>query len=331
MNYLITGITGFAGPHLAKLLLSEGHSVHGVVRGAHGREVELLDTLSQEEYDAIEFHYLDLKHYYSIYKLLFEYEEEFDGIFHLAAMSHPPTSFLDPIMTFEDNVIGSMNLITAIQEVREHLLYSIKLMFASTSEVYGDTCKDLGILKTTDALAPSNPYACSKAAIDLYLQERMRNGFIDGFITRAFSHTGPRRGNKFSISSDAYQIAKMKLGLQEKILQVGNLNTERIVIDVRDCVNAYYLLMINKDSNGKVFNICGTDTHKMQFFTDTLLYLAKLTDVKQQINPKFYRKVDIQVQRGDSSDLKNLTGWKANIPTLFTLNDLLSYWLRKLQ
>ena len=329
MNYLITGITGFVGPHLAKLLLAKGHNIHGVIRATNGREVELLDTLTKEEYNKIKFHYLDLKHYYSVYKLLFE--EEFDGIFHLAAQSHPPTSFKDPIMTFEDNVMGSLNLITAIQEVKKCLLYSIKFMFASTSEVYGNTCKDLGILKTTDMLAPSNPYACSKAAIDLYLQERMRNGFIDGFITRAFSHTGPRRGNKFSISSDAYQIVKIKLGLQEKVLQVGNLNTERIVIDVRDCANAYYLLMLNKYSNGRIFNVCGTDIHKMQFFTDILLDLAKLTDVKQQINPKFYRKVDIQIQRGDSSDLENLTGWKVSIPIYTTLNDLLSYWLKKLQ
>lgn len=329
MDYLITGITGFAGPHLAKLLLSKGHNVHGIVRGTHGREVELLDTLTHVELEEIKFHYLDLKHYYSIRKLLFDVK--FDGIFHLAAQSHPPTSFQDPILTFEDNVTSSLNLITAVQEVKKNLLYSIKFMFASTSEVYGDTCKNLGILKTTDKLVPSNPYACSKAAIDLYLQERMRNGFIDGFITRAFSHTGPRRGNRFSISSDAYQIAKMKLGLQEKILQVGNLETERIVIDVRDCVNAYYLLMINEESSGRVFNICGTTVHKMQVFTDTLIYLAKLVGVKQQVNPKFYRKIDIQVQKGDSSDLENLTGWKANRPIIFTLNDLLDYWEYKLK
>ena len=71
------------------------------------------------------------------------------------------------------------------------------------------------------------------------------NGFLKGFVTRAFSHTGPRRGFNFSISSDAFQIAKMMLGKQDKVLQVGNLETERVVIDVRDCVNAYYLLMKN--------------------------------------------------------------------------------------
>ena len=324
MKFLITGITGFAGPHLAELLLRNGHEVHGVVRTANGRQNDLLDMLTVEDIDSIKFHYLDLKHFYSVDRMLSE--EKFDGVFHLAAQSHPPTSFKDPILTFNENVSASMNIITALQGT------STKFMFCSTSEVYGDTCKDKGMLKVTDALAPSNPYGSSKAAIDLYMQERTSNGFLNGFVTRAFSHTGPRRGNIFSISSDAYQIAKMKLGMQEKVLQIGNLQTERVVIDVRDCVNAYYLLMMEEDSNGKVFNVCGTTKHKMQYFTDRLIEAAgfSLDEVEQRINPDFYRPIDIQVQIGDSSDVTNLVDWAPTIPIETTLSDLLAYWERKL-
>ena len=324
MKFLITGITGFAGPHLAELLLRNGHEVHGVGRTANGRQNDLLDILSVEDLKNIKFHYLDLKHLYSVDRLLSE--EGFDGIFHLAAQSHPPTSFKDPILTFNENVSASMNLITALQGT------STKFMFCSTSEVYGDTCKDKGLLKVTDALAPSNPYGSSKAAIDLYMQERMSNGFLNGFVTRAFSHTGPRRGNIFSISSDAYQIAKMKLGMQEKVLQIGNLQTERVVIDVRDCVNAYYLLMMEEASNGKVFNVCGTTKHKMQHFTDSLITASgfSLDEIEQRINPDFYRPIDIQVQIGDSSDVTNLVDWAPTIPIETTLSDLLEYWERKL-
>jgi GDPmannose 4,6-dehydratase len=251
---------------------------------------------------------------------------KFDGVFHLAAQSHPPTSFADPILTFEENVTASMNIITILENT------GTKLMFCSTSEVYGDTCKDRGVLKVTDPLTPSNPYAASKAAIDLYLQERFKNGFIDGFITRAFSHTGPRRGFNFSISSDAFQIAKMVLGLQNKVLRVGNLNTERVVIDVRDCVNAYYLLMMNENSTGKVFNVCGSDVHKMQYFTDKLIDASGIPygDIEQKIDEKLYRPIDIQVQIGDSSDLVNLTDWKPEYTLEQTMNDLLNYWIKKL-
>lgn len=337
MKYLITGITGFAGPNLAKLLLSEGHEVHGVVRATNGRQADLLDILTVEEFSSISFHYVDLKHFFGVNKMMSE--ECFDGVFHLAAQSHPPTSFSDPVLTFEENVNGSVNLITAIGDS------DTKLMFCSTSEVYGDSCKDKGILKTTDALSPSNPYGSSKAAIDLYMQERMSNGFLRrGFITRAFSHTGPRRGFNFSISSDAYQIAQMKLGLQEKVLQVGNLETERVVIDVRDCVRAYYLLMENDDSDGKVFNVCGEKMYKMRHFSELLLKSAgfwcrgedgflrgaEADEVTMEVNPKYYRPIDIQVQIGDCEDLKNITGWKPEIEIEKTIDDLLEYWVKKL-
>ena len=245
----------------------------------------------------------------------------------MAAQSHPPTSFKDPILTFEENVTASMNIITCLENT------DTVLMFCSTSEVYGDTCKNKGILKVTDSVSPSNPYASSKAAIDLYLQERFNNGFIKGFITRVFSHTGPRRGFNFSISSDAFQIAKMMLGKQEKVLKIGNLKTKRVVIDVRDCVNAYYLLMMEPKSLGKVFNVCGEDIHEMQYFTDKLIEASGIpyNQIEQKIDEKLYRPIDIQVQIGDSSELRELTGWKPTYTIEETMKDLLNYWVNKLK
>ena len=201
MKYLITGITGFVGPHLAQLLLKEGHEVHGLLRATSGRETDLLDILSPKELNQITFKKADLLHYDRLQEII--NKEQYDGVFHLAAQSHPSISFDDPIMTFQDNVIGSVNLITAIERYSSHT----KLHFTSTSEVYGDQCRDTGMLYESDPLKPSNPYGVSKAAIDLYMQERMANGKITGFITRAFSHTGTRRFKNFSISSDAYQLA----------------------------------------------------------------------------------------------------------------------------
>lgn len=324
-KFLITGITGFAGPNLAKLLLKEGHEVHGVIRCPNGRQTDLLDILTIEELNQIQFHFLDLRLYHGVQKLFNEHK--FDGVFHLAAQSHPPTSFSDPILTFEENVTASMNIITCLEKTET------KLMFCSTSEVYGDTCKDRGILKVTDPLTPHNPYAASKAAIDLYLQERFKNGFIKGFITRAFSHTGPRRGFNFSISSDAYQIAKMVLGKQEKVLRIGNLNTERVVIDVRDTVNAYYKLMMTDQANGKVFNVCGTDVHKMQYFTDKLIEASGIPydEIEQRIDDKLYRPIDIQVQIGDSTEVKEITDWEPEYTLEQTMTDLLNYWINKLK
>jgi len=324
MRYLITGITGFAGPHLANLLHKEGHEVFGLIRRSNGMESDIRDIVPDEIYNSINFLYGELTNYRSI-RRVFE-ENHFDGVFHLAAQSHPPTSFRDPIGTMETNVIGSANIIQGIQDHQP----DCKLMFCSTSEVYGNVGQDGRKILPNDFIVPSNPYGSSKAATDLYLQERMNNGFIKGFITRAFSHTGPRRGKIFSISSDAYQVARMMKGLQEKELLIGNLSTTRVVMDVRDTVKAYYLAMINKKVTNHIFNVCGDTPRKMQFFTDKLIELSGLENVKQTIHEPFWRPHEIHYQHGDSTNLVQMTGFKEEYNIENTLKDLLQYWYDKI-
>ena len=324
MKFLITGITGFAGPHLANLLHRKGHQVYGLIRRTNGMESDIHDVVSDDVYESITFVYGDLTNYRSL-RTIFE-KEQFDGVFHLAAQSHPPTSFIDPIGTMETNVMGSANLIQVIQDHQD----SCKLMFCSTSEVYGNVGQDGRKIHWEDTILPANPYGASKAATDVYLQERMQNGFIKGFITRAFSHTGPRRGRIFSISSDAYQIARMMKGLQEPVLKVGNLNTTRVVMDVRDTVRAYYLAMIHPDVTNQIFNVCGDTPRKMQFFTDKLIELSGLKGVEQNIHKPFWRPHEIHYQHGDSSNLVELTGFKEEYDIETTLDDLLRYWVDKI-
>jgi len=314
-KYLITGITGFAGPHLANLLLQEGHQVDGLVRGSNGMESDILDIVPHKNFEQIGFIYGDLNDRQRMEEVV---KEEYDGIFHLAAQSHPPTSFLDPVGTFNVNVMGSIYLIESV------IKYSpdTKFMFCSTSEVYGNTGSDKRLLKEENHILPSNPYGNSKASIDLYLQERFTNGYLNGFITRAFSHTGPRRGKTFSISSDAYQLAGKN---SSEALRVGNLSTTRVVADVRDVVRAYYLLMQTDSSNGKVFNVCGDTPRKMEFFTDMLIDIHG-EPVEKVIEPKFWRKNDIYYQHGDTSFLKSITSWEPEIPIETTMLDLYTYW-----
>ena len=323
MKFLITGITGFAGAHLANLLHKEGHEIYGLIRRTNGMESDIRDVVPDDVYESITFLYGDLTNYRSM-RTIFE-ENQFDGVFHLAAQSHPPTSFRDPIGTMDTNVMGSANLIQVIQDHQD----DCKLMFCSTSEVYGNVGQDGRKIHWEDTILPANPYGASKAATDVYLQERMKNGFVKGFITRAFSHTGPRRGRIFSISSDAYQIARMMKGLQEPILKVGNLQTTRVVMDVRDTVRAYYLAMIHPEVTNHVFNICGDTPRKMQFFTDKLIELSGLKNIEQKIHEPFWRPHEIYYQHGDSSNLVELTGFKEEYDIETTLHDLLMYWVNK--
>lgn len=324
MKYLITGITGFTGPHLANVLHREGHEVYGLVRSSNGMETDILDICTDEVFNSITFVYSDLTNFRKL-NAIFK-EHKFDGVYHLAAQTHPPTSITDPIGTFETNVMGTVNLIQALLDNQPEC----KLMFCSSVEVYGNEGIDQRSIKETNTLLPANPYGATKAAIDLYIQERMKNKQLNAFITRAFCHTGPRRGKNFSISSDAYQIARMMLGKQDNVLKIGNLKTWRVVMDVRDIVEGYYLLMMDERSSGEIYNISGDTPLQMQFYADKLKELSAVEGITEEIEPKFWRKIDIQYQMGDDTKFREQTGYKNKYSIEETLKDLLDYWVKKL-
>jgi GDP-4-dehydro-6-deoxy-D-mannose reductase len=326
MNCLITGITGFLGPHLAKQLIKEGHNVYGILRGTRGSEQEIKDLLTQDEFSKITFIYGDLVHYRTVDKLF--KETTFDVVFHLAAQTHPPTSFKDPIGTWEANVMGSINLITCLQDTQPNCHF----IFCSTVEVYGNEGIDGRKITENNVILPANPYGASKCAIDLYVCERMKNKQMKATVIRPFCFTGPRRGARFSIASDAVQIANMMLGKQEKVLQIGNLDTVRAVTDVRDIANAFYLVATKSDvSDGKVYNVCGGDPLKMREYTNMLIEFSGLENIEMQINDKLWRPIDIQYQDGDAGLIQAELGWEPKFTIRETIQDLLTFWYNKLK
>lgn len=324
-KYLVTGSTGHLAPHLINLLIDEGHEVFGLHRRTNGGQFDIVDILGRDRINKVNFIYGDLIDFHGINKIF--QNHKFDGVYHLSAQSNPPVSVAEPIMTMQVNVMGTAHIIQAITDNQPEC----KLLFVSTSEVYGNTIQEGKKITEDSPLQAANPYSASKISSDIYLQERMRNGVIKGVITRAFSHLAPRRGRNFSISSDAYQLACMVLGRQDRILNVGNLDTVRVVIDGRDVVRAYYLLMMNDDAIGQVYNVCGDVAHFMGYYTDLLIQAAgfKIEEVKKEIYKPYWREKDIFYQHGDSSKLKEL-GWKPEIPIETTMSDVLNYWIKKL-
>ena len=160
----------------------------------------------------------------------------------------------------------------------------------------------------------------------------MKNKQMNATVIRPFCFTGPRRGARFSIASDAVQIASMMLGRQELTLQIGNLETVRAVTDVRDIADAFYLVATNKHiSNGKVYNVCGGQPLKMYEYTRMLIEYSGLKDVNMVINEKLWRPIDIQYQDGDSTLIKQELGWQPTIDIKDTIKDLLSFWYNKLK
>tara|TARA_X000001388_G_scaffold34576_1_gene24369 strand:- start:2034 stop:3014 length:981 start_codon:yes stop_codon:yes gene_type:complete len=323
MRYLVTGATGFAGPHMINRILEGGDEVVAMARNLDTCR-DIVNIVGEENLNKIEFVYGDLEDLDSITNI-FE-NDMFDGVFHLGAFAHPPSSFKTPLLATKTNALGTARI---CDEIIENMPLCV-LMNCSTPEVYGICPADSKIDETTP-FNPNNPYGVSKAVADMYVLERTHNTDLRAFLTRAFSHTGPRRGSNFSISSDAIQIAKIIKGQQEPVIKIGNMTSQRIVADVRDVVDVYYRLMneFHKDNIkcGEIFHIAGNDLHPMQYYLDSMLEMYNLQDVKLEIEPKFFRKVDIPVQIPDDTKVRNFLNWQPSIKIEQTLKDLVEYWL----
>lgn len=318
MKVLITGITGFAGSHLADYIL-DNHldvQVHGLIRWRSRME----NILHIE--DRIHLTEADLKDMSSLKKSLAKVQP--DRIFHLAAQSFVPASWKYPAETFAINAIGQINLFEAVLS----LGISPKIQIAGSSEEYGLVNSDEIPMKETNPLRPLSPYAVSKVAQDLLGWQFYKSYGLKVVRTRGFNHTGPRRGEVFICSNFAKQIAEIEKKKREPVIYVGNLEAKRDFTDVRDMARAYWL-SLEKGEEGEVYNLGTGKTYSMQEILDMLLTLSKV-DVKIEIDPDRLRPSDVPVLLSDSSKFKKLTGWEPQIPFSQSLQDLLEYWRERI-
>jgi GDP-4-dehydro-6-deoxy-D-mannose reductase len=314
MNVLITGITGFAGSHLAEYVLAEhpGARVHGIVRWR-----SRMDNIAHLA-GKIELHEADLKDMVSMKKALAASRP--DKIFHLAAQSFVPTSWRLPAETFQINSVGQINLFEAILDLK----LDPRVQIAGSSEEYGMVYADEVPMKETNPLRPLSPYAVSKVAQDLLGYQYFKSYGLRAIRTRGFNHTGPRRGDVFVTSNFAKQMAQIEKGLREPVIHVGNLDAKRDFTDVRDMVRAYWLAT-EKGEDGDVYNVGTGGTISMHQLLDMLLALTKVK-VRVQVDPERLRPSDVQILQADPTKFHKQTGWEPTIPFEKTLRDLLDYW-----
>jgi GDP-4-dehydro-6-deoxy-D-mannose reductase len=312
MKVLVTGITGFVGSHLAELLLKKGMTVYGIERWRSKKDnVEHLK-------EKIHFLYCDMRDATAIHEVIFKIKP--NRIFHLAAQSFVPTSWLAPAETLTTNILGELNLFEAVRQ--SGLKPTIQI--ACSSEEYGVVYPNELPIKETNPLRPLSPYGVSKVGQDLLGYQYFKSYGLKVIRTRAFNHTGPRRGDVFMTSSFAKQIALIEKGLQPPILWVGNLAPRRDFTDVRDVVRAYWLAT-EKGKPGEVYNICsGKDYSARQVLSILLKLTRKKIAVRQ--DPKRMRPSDVMRLLGNNTKFRKATGWKPEIPFTQTLEDLLNYW-----
>lgn len=309
---LVTGVTGFAGSHLAELLLAENVEVHGVLRWRS--KSDNIDHIKHK----IHFHEADLLDAHSLYKMIDEVKPHY--IFHLAAQSYVQSSWASPSNTLEVNIIGSVHLFEAVRKSG----LDTTIQIACSSEEYGKVLKNELPIKETNPLRPLSPYAVSKLAMD-YLGYQYFESYGTKIIrTRGFNHTGPRRGDVFSESTFARQIAEIEKGKQQAIVKVGNLDAIRDYTDVRDMVRAYFL-SVQKCKPGEVYNIASGKGWKIRDVLNLLLSFSK-SKIKIISDKERMRPSDVDVLIGDASKFMGETGWKPEVPITKTMQDLLNYW-----
>lgn len=261
----------------------------------------------------------DLKDLSCLIKLM---EEKPDIIYHFAAQSYVPISYTMPSETLQDNILGTLNLLEAVRLTGIDPVICI----ASSSEVYGQVTQEDIPIKETCPLRPVSPYALSKVAEDLLGYQYFQAYGMKIIRSRLFTHTGPRRGEVFAESSFAKQIALIEKGKQEPVIKVGNLESIRTWLDVRDAIKAYWLM---KDCPvGEVYNIGGNFTTSIN---DVINYLGadsliRFNDFRHEVDKSRLRPADVTLQIPDSSKFRIQTGWKPEIPFETTMVDLLNYW-----
>lgn len=313
MRVLITGVTGFVGSHLAEFCLARsGIQVFGIERWR-----SKTDNIEHVK-DRVVMYDCDMRDASSVRNVIAEVKPEW--IFHLAAQSFVASSWTAPSETLTTNIIGQLNLLEAVRECR----LSPRIQIAGSSEEYGLAEPGELPIKETNPLRPLSPYAVSKVTQDLLAYQYAQSYHLHLVRTRAFNHTGPRRGEVFATSNFAKQIALIEAGAQEPVLRVGNLEARRDFTDVRDIVQGYWLAL-ERGEPGEVYNLCSGRDVAIREVLEMLLGMTSKA-IKIETDPQRLRPSDVPLLCGDGSKFFAQTGWQPKIPLRKTLEDLLNYW-----
>ncbi len=327
MNILVTGITGFAGSHLAELLIRHGHGVRGL-GGPQDPLTHLEGLIDAGELSRQDIVLADLEDRSALESLL---DPAPDCVYHLAAQASVPRSWDNPRETFRINVMGTLALLDCLKELSP----CPKVLHVGSADVYGKsvnavTSADDGGGITEDCpLNPMNPYALSKASADQLCQQYFLRDGLPIVRVRAFNHIGPRQGPGFAASDFAKQIAVGEVDSNHRRLHVGNLEAVRDFTDVRDMMSAYQLAM-TKGESGAVYNLCSGVGRTIQELLDGLLSLAT-SEFDIVPDPALFRPVEIPRFVGSNRHFVDTTGWSPRIPWEQTLSDILDYHRQAIQ
>ncbi len=319
MKILITGITGFAGSHLADhLLATEPEAeIAGIYRWRS--RTENIEHLAGK----VKLLECDIRDATATREVIESFRPDY--VSHLAAQSFVPSSWLAPQETLSTNIIGQLNLFEAMRKSG----HECRIQIAGSSEEYGMVHPDEVPITEDQPLRPLSPYAVSKVAQDALAYQYFQSYGLPVIRTRGFNHTGPRRPSVFVCSDFARQVIEIEKGLRPARMAVGNLDAERDFTDVRDTVRAYWLVL-NRGKAGEVYNVATGTSWSIRQVLDMLIEFAGVK-VDVDTDEGRLRPSDVPRLQGDATRLREATGWRPEIPFEQTLRDLLDYWRARLE
>ena len=311
MRALITGVEGFAGPHLVRALRDRtAWEVYGLSRAQRAPAVGYrpvgVDLLDRDR----------------LHALIAEIAPT--HVFHLAAQSHVPTSHSDGGATLINNLIGQTNLLDACRALPD----PPRVLIVASGEEYGRATPEQMPLREDCPLNPTSPYAVSKIAQDYLGLQYFTSYGLPVVRVRPFNHIGPGQSDRFVVPAFARQIARIEAGRQEPVVRVGNLEARRDFLDVRDVVRAY-ALALTRGEPGAVYNVGGGAVVSIGEVLELLLSLSS-SAITVEPDPDLMRPSDVPLFVADNRRLREATGWAPTIPFTQSLQDILAWWRAQL-
>jgi GDP-4-dehydro-6-deoxy-D-mannose reductase len=313
-RYLITGFSGFVSEHFLQYL--ERNGIHAEVMGVDIAPPAF--SCDEFNYISCNFEKIDLLDKGQLKDVLERFRP--DHVLHLASFSSVAFSWKNPVDSFANNTNIFLNLIETIRT----LDIKCRILSIGSSEEYGNVDPADLPLKETQSLQPLSPYAVARVSQEMLSKVYVDSYGMDIVLTRSFNHIGTGQKDVFVIPSFAKQLIALKSTAgDEKVLTTGDTSIVRDFIDVRDVVEAYYLLF-KKGKRGEVYNICtgkGTSLNEVIQVMSSILEI----DVIQQVDPARVRPNDNRVIIGCNEKLKKDTGWINKYSLKKSLEDILVY------
>jgi GDP-4-dehydro-6-deoxy-D-mannose reductase len=291
MRVLITGVAGFVGSRLARYLHRQGHRVSGTY----------LET--PPEIPGVDLHDVDLLDADLLAATVQRAAP--DVVIHLAGLSHVGGSWTRPADYYRVNVLGTERLLRCTTDVR--------LLAASSAEVYGAVPEDEQPISEAREVAPQSPYALTKAAMELLVAR------AGGIIVRSFNIIGPGQAPNFALPNFAHQLAAIHAGRQDPVMAVGNLTARRDFIHLDDAVRAYEVLL-QKGEASQAYNLGSGTAFSVQQVLDRLIAISGMSPELQE-DPARVRPVDLPLLQANCERL-GLLGWEAKLDLDRALEDL---------